>query len=190
MNDKFLIQQVVEGDEKSFEMLYDRHWEMLFRIAHSKVGSIELAKEIVQDLFTDLWFKRENLINIKEVKPYLIGALKYTVLDHIRKQTVRDRYVKEVMNTVVRNGYDCFENVSFNETKNVVFEQIELLPVQCKKIFKLSRFEHLATKEIAFKLNLSPKTVENHIGRALKILKTNLKDHQVHLDVLIILFIW
>lgn len=190
MEEKELIKKVAEGDELSFELLYDSYWEVLFKIAYNKLGSVEVAKELVQDLFTDLWFKRENLANVKGVKPYLIGALKYTVLDYIRKQIVRDKYVKEVMNSVVRNGYDCFENVSYNETKNIIFEHIDKLPAQCQKVFKLSRFEHLSVKDIATRLGLTPKTVENHIGRALRILKTNLKDNQVYFELLMILFVW
>ena len=190
LTDKDLIKKVAEGDEKSFELLYDTYWEILFRVAYNKVNSVEIAKELVQDLFTDIWYKRENLTNIKDVKPYLIGALKYTVLDYIRKQVVRDKYVKEVLNVALRNGYDCFDNVSFNETKNVIFDHIEKLPDQCRKVFKLSRFEHLSIKEIAARLDLSPKTVENHIGRALRILKANLKDDHIYMEVLILLFVW
>ncbi|MEQ9286642.1 MAG: RNA polymerase sigma-70 factor [Cyclobacteriaceae bacterium] len=190
MKDKDLILQVANGDERAFEALYNSYWELLFRIAYNKVQSVEISKELVQDLFTELWFKRENLNNIRDIKPYLIGALKYTVLDYIRKQTVRDRYVKEVINTMVRNDYDCFENVSYHETRNVIFEEIDRLPQQCKKVFKLSRFEHLPVKEIALKLSLSPKTVENHIGRALKILKANLKDNPAYLEAMVLLFVW
>ncbi len=190
LKDKLLLQQVAKGDEQAYKMLYDRYWEVLYRVAYCKVGSAEVAKELVQDLFVDLWFKRENLSNIKEARLYLIGALKYAVLDYIRKQTVRDKYVKEVMNTVLRNDFDCFENVSFNETQHIIFEQIEQLPLQCKKVFKLSRFEHLSVKDIAIRLELSPKTVENHIGRALRILKTGLKEQRAHLEVFILLFMW
>ncbi|OYW18032.1 MAG: hypothetical protein B7Z54_06925 [Sphingobacteriales bacterium 12-47-4] len=134
------------------------------------------AEEMVQQVFFNLWDRSENLNLTGSVQAYLYKAVYHECLNYIKHQKVRSDHQ-------LRVAYSL-KNQSDNAAKKVLTKELEVrlrsalneLPEQCRTIFQMSRFEELKYKEIADRLNISIKTVENQMGKALKILRTNLAD--------------
>lgn len=140
-----------------------------FKVLNDKAA----AEDIVQDIFLDLWRKRHEL-SIENTSSYLFSAVKYRVLNYIRKNKVpmTDLDFVDKFNTL--NSTEEF--IDFKELRQTLDDAISDLPDQCRKVFTMSRFDHMSNKEIAEKLNLSLRTVENHISLALRKLRPKLKD--------------
>jgi len=186
--EKYLIKLVQRGDEKAFETLYNMYWEKLIAIAFHKVGCLEISKELVQDVFTNLWKRREHLQIRTTFAAYIKTALKYTVLDHIRSCKVKDRYVESIQNFSIDKDNSTLELIAYNELDHFLKQEISKLPEKCQQIFKLSRVNQLSTKEIAEHLQISPKTVENQISKALRILRSNIQEFTTYLLLITIPF--
>ncbi|WP_196889081.1 RNA polymerase sigma-70 factor [Aureivirga sp. CE67] len=165
----------LEGDIKSYELLFKRHYLELCLFANKYVNCSETAEEIVQDLFCKVWEKRKTL-NIKTcMKSYLYGAVKLNCLSYLRDQEIRSKHLKDIKNNIDTTLYS--DELEENELKEKIYLAIRQLPEQRRKIFELSRFENLKYREIAEKMDLSPKTIENQMSKALKFMRANLKDY-------------
>ena len=167
-SDKKLWSLVQKGNEQAFNLLFDKYWEVLTISAFKVLKNRETAQDVVQELFANLWLKRASL-EVDHMASYLHGAIKFRVLNHIRQQK---------MSMVDLDFVDSFQNIqtpeallTFSELDGVLKEAISQLPDQCRKVFKMSRFDHMSNKEIAEKLGLSVRTVENHIAHAIRLLR-------------------
>ena len=176
-NDAALLRKVKEGDAHSFRVLFERYWEPLYATAYNRLKSAEEAQEVVQDLFLSLWQRREQLTINTSLSAYLFSALKYAVLDHMRAQIVRERYVKMIQSEGATQRNMTEEIVAYRELQKTVQAGIETLPARCQQVFQLRRLEQLSVKEIAKKLSISPKTVENQLTKATKVLRVYLKEY-------------
>lgn len=186
--DEQLIQLLSGGDRKAFEYIFKKYWPLLFDAAYKRVNSKEVAEEIIQELFTYLWCKRGNIQLTQSFSTYIYVALKYRIFNHIRTELNKKKYAQWVTESQPRFINAVEENILFNELNSNIEREINNLPERCKQVFQLSRKENLTFKEIALKLDISINTVEKHIGKALKILRTNLKDHIATYPCLFFLF--
>lgn len=134
----------------------------------------ETAEEVVQDLFVNFWEKRHQLELNVSIKAYLYRAV-YNNCIHVNKKNQRFTSEESLLNNESTVDFDNL--LEKNELEIKIYTLIEQLPTECKRIFKLSRFEELKYKEIAEKLQISIKTVETQMSRALKFLKTNMSDY-------------
>jgi RNA polymerase sigma-70 factor (ECF subfamily) len=175
-HEKLLIHRLQKGDEKAFESLYNLYWEKLVVIAYHRVGSLETAKELVQDVFTNLWRRREHLEVRTTFAAYIQTALKYTILDHIRSLKVKDKYVESIKNSKTDSDNATLELIAYHELDRFLEHEISKLPEKCQQIFRLSRVDQLSIREIAEQLQISPKTVENQISKALKVLRSSIQE--------------
>jgi RNA polymerase sigma-70 factor (family 1) len=183
-----LILLLRQGDEEAFEILYNRYWEKLLTVAYHRIGSMEVAKELVQDVFANLWRRRQQLTIKTTFGAYIFSAMKYTVLDYIRAQVVKEKYVAAIKNAVHPTDNTTVDFIAYEELNRTLEQEIGKLPEKCGMVFRLSRMEHYSTKEIAEKLQISPKTVENQITKALKLLRVNLREFTTLLVLLFSLF--
>ena len=174
--EKLLIYRLQKGDEKAFESLYNLYWEKLIATAYHRVGSLETAKELVQDIFTNLWRRREHLEVRTTFAAYIQTAMKYAILDHIRSLKVKDKYVESIKNTQTDSDNATIELIAYHELDHFLEQEISKLPEKCQQIFRLSRVDQLSTREIAEQLHISPKTVENQISKALKVLRSSIQE--------------
>lgn len=167
----------VEWNVNTFERLYDDYYPALCLFANKYLGDLDLSRSLVQELFVDLWLKREKLIVGKDsVKCYLFKAVRNKSIDYLResKKTVSLSAVPEYsLNSPFE---DKLEEAELNARIN---QSISELPEKCREIFLLCRFEGLKYGQIAEKLNISVKTVEMQMGIALKKMKDKLSDLQV-----------
>lgn len=161
--------QMSSGDEKAFKLLYDHYVERLFQFAFAIVHSRETAEEIIEDVFIQVWKKREKLKHIETFSLYLYVATKNISLNYLRSQrkatTIDLESVSLPQYTLYITPADI---VITRETLNKINHAINDLPPKCKMIFKLVKEDGLKYREVAELLNISIKTVENQVGIALK----------------------
>lgn len=161
-----------EGDTFAFEEIYNRYWDKLYGAAYKRIRSNEIAEELVQDLFTDMWTRRKTLIINTLLPIYLLTAIRYRVINYMHKEMVKNSYEQKVILTANNFDNSTEEIVIASDLNSQIQTQVELLPIKCREVFELSRKEHKSNKEIAQCLGISEKTVENHITRALRQLRT------------------
>lgn len=183
MNESLVsIQSLKKGEKKAFEAIYLGFYDMLFHLAFGYIGQREIARELVQDTFLKLWEQREELRDQTNIRNYLYTITKNNCLNHLRQKEIifrnnRDYLIPELryQQQALQSFGDSYSDVEFLIEK--VDDAIEQLPEDIRNTFKLNRFENYTYSQIAQKLEISPKTVEARISKALKILRSDLKEH-------------
>lgn len=165
------------GDITAFEMLFRTYYQPLCRYAYSFLQDKESAEEIVQSTFLMVWEKRDTLAIRTSVKPYLYAMVRNACLNVLKHEKIKQKHAGEELAVADRSYDSVSQMVASNELEYKIKAALERLPEQCRIVFKLSRFEELKYAEIAEQLNISVKTVENHMGKALKIMREQLKDY-------------
>lgn len=165
------ISALKAGSIDAFNFCFDLYWRPLCSFANSMVREPAVAEEIVQNLFLDLWINRHKLPENSSLKAYLLTAVRHDCLDHLKHKKIREKYEGEYLESHNFAYEDIFDDLINKDLERSLQAAISILPKQCREIFLLSRFQYLSYKEIAEHLNISPKTVENQIGKALKIVR-------------------
>jgi RNA polymerase sigma-70 factor (ECF subfamily) len=179
-----LIITLKAGDLTAFEMLFRTYYQPLCNYAFTFVQDRDEAEEIVQSTFLNIWEKRESLSIHTGVKPYLYAMVRNACLNVIKHEKIKQQHAAMEMAVAERSTESVARTVMASELETKIYQAMDRLPEQCRLIFKLSRFEELKYAEIAQQLNISIKTVENQMGKALRIMREQLKDY---LPLLIIL---
>lgn len=185
--DKQLIEQLVAGDGKAFDLLFEKYLHKLYLFATENIGDRELAREIVMDVLFKLWQNRENLEHIKSLSAYLYSSVKYAIIDHYRKKSLQLTTLEDLHHEVL-SGHQADTNLIDRELQQALKDGVEYLSPQRRLIFEMKREQDLSHKEIAEHLDLSTKTVENHMTAAISSLKTYLKK-RTHLSIPAVLLI-
>jgi RNA polymerase sigma-70 factor (family 1) len=173
-SDEGLLKLLKQQELGAFEEIYLRYWRRLYSAAYRRVQSREASEEIVQDIFTSLWVNRHSA-NIEILSSYLFTAVKYKVINHLEKEVSRRNYAEVQMNSSMLTDNSTEESILLNELNLALEKEIEKLPPKRQQIFKMSRQGHLSIKQVASHLGISEKTAENQLGKAIKVLKLNLK---------------
>jgi RNA polymerase sigma-70 factor (family 1) len=160
-------------DRKAFEMLYNKYSPKIYHVAYNLFRDKAICEDLVQELFIDLWTKRNNL-NISSLEWYLKVAIKNRVLMYIRTKKATLDLSAIAMLT---EKYTADSKLLQNDISTILKNNVERLPEKCRQIFTLSRKEYLSNKEIASRLNISIKTVENQMTIALRYLRAGLTDY-------------
>lgn len=175
--DQLILESLRIGDQKAFSLLFEEHWFELYEIAYRKMQNHEDAQEVVQNLFVEIWEKRDKLF-IANPQNYLRVSLRNKCIDLIRFRIIQDRYVDHCK-SFQQSLCQTQDEIAFNELSERVDKSIGNLPEKSRNIFALSRYEGLSTREIAKKIKLSEKAVEYHLTKAIKILKAHLKEFMI-----------
>jgi RNA polymerase sigma-70 factor (ECF subfamily) len=162
---------------QSFEVLFRQYYQMLCAYAYRFVNDGDTAEEIIQDLFYKLWEKREELQINTSIKSYLFSAVHNRCLKYIEHRNVETRYKNYFLMHESEIDSEPQNASNVNEMQRIIDHTLDTLPERCSSIFKLNRFEGLKYHEIAQKLSISVKTVEANMGKALKMLRKNLKNY-------------
>jgi RNA polymerase sigma-70 factor (family 1) len=171
LSDSQLIDQLRSGDQNAFTVIYDRYCAALYRTALRILQDHELAKDVVQEAFISL-FEKANENTIRNLQAYLYQVVKYQCFMQLRSGKISGKHLSQI-NTIIASN-ELEEELHAKELQLVLDESIAALPEKCREVFYLSRFESLSNKKIAERLNISHKTVENQITKALKILHVSL----------------
>ncbi|GAA4821536.1 RNA polymerase sigma-70 factor [Algivirga pacifica] len=174
--DHNIFQRLSDSDPKALEQLFQDYYEGLCQYAFSYMGDTENAEEIAQELFCQLWEKREQLQISTSIKAYLYGSVRNNCLHQLRKLKVRSNYQQEVLK-VQTDTYFPQDILVELELSEKIQQCLNNLPEQRQKIFRMSRFEGKKYKEIAEELGLSIKTVEAQMGKALSTLRVDLAEY-------------
>jgi RNA polymerase sigma-70 factor, ECF subfamily len=178
VNEKILLEKFIGGDEQAFEALFKKYYQLLLKVAKFVIEDSEQSEELVQDIFVNVWEKRSNVNPEASFKNYMITAVRNRCYNHIKaKKKTHSIDDDETWQEELVADSRTESRVNFNEMQRAIEVAIDKLPEQCKIIFQLSRYEGMSYKEIAEALDLAPKTVENQVGRALKMLRVELKDY-------------
>lgn len=167
--DEELLYLLSQNDKEAFTELYNRYWHKLFGIAYNRLQEVAPAEDIVHDVFTSIWVNRGQ-VKIEQLENYLATATKFAVLAKIRKKTSERTYLDSLNSTPVIDPA-IERSLHYKKILELVKQEVETLPEKCKLIFKYSREQGKPVKQIAEELNLSPKTVENQLGKAIKQLR-------------------
>ena len=174
--DRKNIFQAGSANTAAFEDLFKQYYAQLVVYACKFVTDTDIAREIVQDFFVRLFEKRQTLSIDISVKSYLYRSVYNCCINYINQRNIQDKHLKSI--DLDRDDEENLENeINTVELQQRIYEVIDSLPARCQKIFKMNRLEGLKNEEIAEQLNLSKRTVETQISKALKILRQKLADY-------------
>lgn len=189
---KEILQKIISGDEPSFESVYRFYYPRLNYFARQYLFDPESSKNIVQDVFTELWDKRLTFREDTNLNAWLFTVTKnksLKIISQHKAQLNYDNYIKSRQMDINYKSLADFDtsHLIFEELQTQLQAALEKLSPACRKVFEMSRFEDKKNREIAEELNLNIKTVEAQISKALRILKADLKDY---LPLFYILFLF
>jgi len=175
--EKDLIVRLKAGDQTAFELLFHFYYPgLVMYSAQFTTDRIE-AEEIVQDFFVRFWQKHQQILLTDSLKSYLFLSVKNGCLNYLKHKKVEEKYIRQMAELSSRHlAYDPDLYLA-SELQEKVKNAIDLLPEKCREIFIMSRIQGLKNEEIATNLNISKRTVETQISKALKVLRVELKDY-------------
>jgi RNA polymerase sigma-70 factor (ECF subfamily) len=182
-----LAMRIKLGDEQAFELLFRKYYIRLCSFANKFLNDPEEAREIVQYVFEKIWEERDKIDPEDSLKAYLFKIAQNLSFNKLRRKKVESRYA-EVLKIVYieRQEFSVHESLLVNELEEHISHSIEKLPSKCRTIFELSRIEGLKYREIADTLNISVKTVEAQMSKAIRSLRIELSDYLVLLFIVLI----
>ena len=173
--DHNLFEEIRNGNEVAFNKAFDLYYSRLCFFADQILHDFDLSRSIVQQVFVDLWIKRDQLLIIS-LQAYLYNSTRNASLDVLKHKKVESRYLSSLEQNESVVETDLMEAAELADRIN---RAIQNLPEKCREIFLLCRFEGLKYAEIADRLNISVKTVEMQVSIALKKLRRELSDYQM-----------
>lgn len=171
-NEKQLLCAMANDEPGALEQLYTRYWQQLFMAAFNVLKNKAACEDIVQEAFLQLWQRRKALTIHTSLEAYLFTIVRYTVFKYIKSEQSHSQVFENLQ-----------ERLQYITPEDIVVEKnirsqltgiVNSLPEKCREIYLLSREEQLSHHEIATRLNISTKTVENHITIALKKIRFNI----------------
>lgn len=187
-----LIDGIRLGREDVFAVFFNNYWESLFREAFFRLKSHDEAQDIVQDIFTDLWQRRQSLVIDTSIAAYLQGALKFSIIRHISRSRLHQSVVDHLLHQMSVFEDSILDVIAAGEIQRTLEESISAFPENMRQIFAL-RTQDFTISEIAEALELSVQTVKNNNSEALKRLKHVLAEQHPEISssmyALLLLFI-
>jgi len=172
--DRKILKRFKEGDAEAFDAIYHNYSKKMFHFALGLVKDKDISKDLVQEVFVNLWEKRGQVDLNLNFDNYIFTIAYNSIRKYFRKKSIETK----VIDHLVKNSPEIIESVDgtviYNELLELASKTIENLPPKRKIVYKLSRQEGMKIKEIADKLNISTRTAENHLAKALKYLKEEL----------------
>ena len=184
-SDKVLLADIANGDSRAFEILYRRYFSKLYGAAYKRLQDKELTEEIVQELFVSLWERRQNL-PIENIESYLFTSVKYLVIAQYKKNSLFEKY-SSTLNLTESDDNFTEQTLAFEELNEAYQQALLTIPERCREVFLLKR-SGLSLREISEKLDISEKTVENQMTKALKMLREALREYTALMVLLLLNF--
>jgi RNA polymerase sigma-70 factor (ECF subfamily) len=170
--DEQLLRAMARGEHVALELLYTRYWQHLFMAAYNVLKNKSASEDIVQEAFVQVWQRREKLDIQTSLQAYLFSIIRYSVFRYIKKEQAHSQVFENLED---RLQYITPEDIVVEKNiRSQVATIVNGLPEKCREIYILSREEQLSHNEIATRLNISTKTVENHITIALRKIRFNI----------------
>lgn len=182
-SDKEICHQLQNDDKDILKHLFDIYYENLVRYSISLISSNEVAEEIVQDVFVNIWNNRKQFNIESSLKSYLFTSVRNRSINHLKSkyQKVKHQDISETRN--LQDALLADQNIQAEQLNEIISEAINQLPEKCRIIFNLSRNSDLTYNEIANKLNISNRTVQAQIGIAIIRIKNHLNMHWEYIPI-------
>lgn len=172
VTDQQLADLLKEGNQEAFMQIYRRYERLLFLHAYKKLQNPEEARDVVSELFTNLWAKHESLTLNISLSGYLYTSLRNRIINLIAHKGIESEYIKAIEKFTAQKRYEATdEAVRYKELLSIIDQEIAKLPTKMRAIFEMSRMEQLSHKEIAKRMGLSETTIKKQVQNALKIIK-------------------
>jgi RNA polymerase sigma-70 factor (ECF subfamily) len=179
-SDEYLIRRLKEDDNHAFELVFNKFKDKLYYFTLGYLHSSHETEEIIQNVFVSLWENRYSLKEEFSLKSFLYKITVNHIYNHLKHEVVRQKYVDHiVLNESNIEDDRSEESIFYNDLRNTIDTLIGELPVRQQTIFKLSRKEGLSHVEIAQRLGVSVRSVENHIYRVLKHIREKLRNEHL-----------
>lgn len=162
------------GHEKAFNTIYERHFIRLVNMAYKKTGDAAAAEELAQDVFLSFYRQKDQLRDDTLPENYLFISLKHRVFNYHRQMLAQLRKEEALLQEIPFQTREVNLQLELKELQTYIKARVQELPPQCRAVFLLSREAQLSNKEVAEKLNISVNTVEQHMRKALRILRASL----------------
>ena len=170
-NDNLLRILINDGHENAFEFIFKEYYESLCNYLTHFIKREDVIEQLVQDVFINIWENRKNFSPKGNIKSYLFRAVKNQTINYLKHETVKQKSNEELKLLYYSTEENIEKQFEKEELLKLIEEGINLLPEKCREIFLLVKFSGLTYKETAVILNISHKTVENQMGKALKSLR-------------------
>lgn len=176
MEEQFLLIELRRGNKNAFSVLFSTYYKDLVMFAGCYLQERSICEDIVQSVFLKVWNDRESLSIESSIKSYLLTSVRNSCLDEIRHRYIVREHESVVLSDSVLDDVDTENYILYSDLYTHLEEALDKLPLACREAFEMSRFEQLKYKEIAARLNVSERTVEVRIGKALELLRHYLKE--------------
>jgi len=177
-NTEEIILRLKREDKSAMDELFQYYYPRLFHFSRS-ILKMENEIDILQDVFVKIWLNRFKIGNTATFNSYIFTITKNEVLNFLRSKLKDQKFKDELFLRSVAEEYQNPNSLEFKEIKAGIDKIVEGLPEKRRQVFILSRTEGLSNKEIALQMNISEKTVEDHITHAIKHLKLTMKDMSI-----------
>lgn len=190
LKDEALFSQMRLNDSKAFEVLFKRHYKPLCRRVNAMLNDEEATEDVVQALFIKIWESRDSINTPDSVAAYLFTAARNRALNYIKSQARKSTNEVPLSTHHDEADYRTEEQMDAKELQKALYAAIDELPEKRREVFVLSRFEGKSYKEIAEIMNISVKTVEAQMGKALATLRDFVKKHHNNPILIAIFMLW
>jgi RNA polymerase sigma-70 factor (ECF subfamily) len=185
-DDNALMELLARGEERAFDEIYFRYADDLLGYVYNRLRIKESSEDVVQELFAAIWTRRHTL-EIGNLKSYLYTAARHGLLNVVRAEERRKEYLEDFIRTREYYAHDngTEERLNLADLQNAIEAELARLPERCREVYRMSRQQHMANKDIAEALNLSIQSVENYLTLAQKRLRISLGNYKALLALLL-----
>ena len=174
-NERELLEELLLNGEKAFTAIYELYAPSLIDYTAARLASLEEARDIIHDLFVHLWEERASIAITHSLRAFLFAAVRYRIIDHIRKNITRREYAERLRALYAEMEENNENAIEAKDLHQAMEKAIGEWPPRVQEIYRLSRQQHRSIAEIADQLQISPQTVKNQLTTALGLLRSFLK---------------
>jgi len=182
--EKILVQKLKNNDKSAFTEIFTKYYQDLVRFSFSFTKNIDTSEELVQEVFVKLWENRGSLIIHSSLKSFLLKSVQNKSIDWLRHLNIQHKYASNVLDNPFLSDNDTENYILYSELESTVNQAMKKIPILYSEVLRMSRFESLTYQEIALKLGISVRTVEDRMAKALVFMREELKDFLLLIIVL------
>jgi RNA polymerase sigma-70 factor (ECF subfamily) len=186
--ERILLEKLKNDDQSAFTIIFTKYYEDLVRFSFGYTRDSDASEEIIQEVFLKLWENRKALMIHSSLKSFLLKTVQNRSIDSLRHVSITHKYASIVLEHPLLAENDTENYILHSELEANFKHAMDIIPTEYAEAFRMSRMETLNYQEIAQKLDISVRTVEVRISKALKLLRDELKDYLVLVLILIKLF--
>jgi RNA polymerase sigma-70 factor (family 1) len=186
--EKSLLERIKNGDITSFTILFNHYYKDLVTFSFGFVHNLAVSEEIAQDVFIKLWETRQHLEIDRSLKSYLLKSVQNRSLNWIKHLRIRSEFNNHILAHHSLSENETEEYILHSELESRLKNVLEKIPAETAQAFRMNRFENMSYPEIAEKLGVSVRTIENRISKALVFLREELKEFLILIALMIRIF--